>query len=194
MSKFTKKAILESFIKMLNEKPMDKITVKDIIEDCGINRSTFYYHFENVYDCLVCVLNEEAARLTEKHLEYSEWLDGIIEAMSFAMENRRAIFHIYKSVNRDELENYFYTIFDTVLNKIVEQNINTFVDGLNVTKKEIELIVNLYKYGITGHVFKWLKDGMPGELIDDIRILGVMLEGNIREMLEKASKNKNTNN
>lgn len=190
MSKFTKKAIQDSFIKMLNEKPLDKITVKDIIEDCGINRSTFYYHFENVYECLVCVLSEEATRLAEKHQEYSEWIDGVVEAMSFAMENKRAIFHIYKSVNRDELEKYFYAIFDTVLNKIVDQNAKTFIEGLNVTEKEIEVIVNLYKYGITGHVFKWLSDGMPGEPLDDIRILGVMLEGNIREMLEKASKSK----
>ena len=45
MLQLTKKAIVNSFIKLLNEKPLDKITVKNIAEDCGINRTTFYYHF-----------------------------------------------------------------------------------------------------------------------------------------------------
>ena len=45
MLQLTKKAIVNSFIKLLNEKPLDKITVKNIAEDCGINRNTFYYHF-----------------------------------------------------------------------------------------------------------------------------------------------------
>ena len=45
MPNFTQKAIKESFIKLLNEKPLHQITVKDIVEDCGVNRNTFYYHF-----------------------------------------------------------------------------------------------------------------------------------------------------
>ena len=44
MPNFTKKAIRESFIKLLNERPLNKITVKDIVEDCGVNRNSFYYH------------------------------------------------------------------------------------------------------------------------------------------------------
>ena len=48
MANFTSKAIKESFIKLLNEKPMNKISVKDIVEDCGINRNSFYYHFQDI--------------------------------------------------------------------------------------------------------------------------------------------------
>lgn len=43
MAQFTKQAIINSFLKLLEETPLDKITVKDIVEDCGINRNTFYY-------------------------------------------------------------------------------------------------------------------------------------------------------
>ena len=44
MTQFTSKAIEESFIRLLNERPLDKITIKDIVDDCGISRNTFYYH------------------------------------------------------------------------------------------------------------------------------------------------------
>ena len=40
MAQFTKKAIVEAFLKLLNEKPLDKITVKEIVDNCGINPNT----------------------------------------------------------------------------------------------------------------------------------------------------------
>ena len=48
MPNFTKKAIKDSMKKLLNERPLNQITVKDIVEDCGINRNSFYYHFEDM--------------------------------------------------------------------------------------------------------------------------------------------------
>ena len=48
MSQVTKRALAASLIKLLSQKPLDKVTVKDIIEDCGVNRQTFYYHFQDI--------------------------------------------------------------------------------------------------------------------------------------------------
>ena len=44
----TKRAIQEAFLAVLNEKPLGKITVKDITDRCGINRNTFYYHYQDI--------------------------------------------------------------------------------------------------------------------------------------------------
>ena len=52
MPSFTKKAILESFLHLVGKKPLDKITVRDIVDDCGINRNTFYYYFQDIYAVL----------------------------------------------------------------------------------------------------------------------------------------------
>ena len=48
MSQFTKKAIVETFLELLKEHSLDKITVKDIVEKCGINRNTFYYYYQDI--------------------------------------------------------------------------------------------------------------------------------------------------
>ena len=45
MASFTKKAIRDSFVKLLNEKPLSQITIRDIVDDCGVNRNTFYYYY-----------------------------------------------------------------------------------------------------------------------------------------------------
>ena len=57
MASFTRKAIMESFVTLLNEKPLNKITIKDIVEACGINRNTFYYHFQDVPDLIEAIVN-----------------------------------------------------------------------------------------------------------------------------------------
>lgn len=45
MSQITKRALEQSLKNLLLKKPLNKITISDIAEDCGINRMTFYYHF-----------------------------------------------------------------------------------------------------------------------------------------------------
>ena len=66
MAQFTQRAIAESLIKLLNERPLDKITIKDIVEDCGINRNTFYYHFEDIPSLVKQILNAEAEKVLLK--------------------------------------------------------------------------------------------------------------------------------
>ena len=52
MANFTKQAIKTSFIKLLNEQPLNKISVRSIVEDCGINRNSFYYHYRDIPDLI----------------------------------------------------------------------------------------------------------------------------------------------
>lgn len=63
MAKFTKKAIMDCFLNMLKRKNIDRVTVTDICEECGINRNTFYYYFSDIYDVLDSVLIEETERI-----------------------------------------------------------------------------------------------------------------------------------
>ena len=52
MAQTTKRAIAASLKRLLEQKPLNKITVTDIAKDCHISRHTFYYHFRDVYDLM----------------------------------------------------------------------------------------------------------------------------------------------
>ena len=99
---------MDSFVKMLSQKSFDKITIKDIIEDCGLNRSTFYYYYEDIYALLEDVLQTELERITGKQVAYSSWQAGFLESAKFVLENKRAVYHIYNSIGREPLEKYLY--------------------------------------------------------------------------------------
>ena len=62
VSKLTKRALAASLKKLLAQKPLSKITIADITEDCGMNRMTFYYHFQDIYDLIDWICQEEGER------------------------------------------------------------------------------------------------------------------------------------
>lgn len=79
MATSTKESLGNALKKMLTIKPIDKITVKDLVEECGVNRQTFYYHFDDVYDLLEWVFEEDANRTLPQEILYENWLDRNME-------------------------------------------------------------------------------------------------------------------
>ena len=184
MSELTKKAITAAFIQLLNEKPLDKITVKEIVERCGINRNTFYYHYHDIYELLEDIFESEADAVIANNDILESWQEGLIASADFALQNKKAIYHIYHSINREVLENY--------LNRITSYMINRFVrmkaEGLQVSEKDIRLVVIFYKHAIVGTLLEWIDKGMKEDPESAIRRLGELFEGNIRMCLERVSQ------
>jgi transcriptional regulator len=69
----TKRALAASLKSIMAHKPFSKITVTEIIDDCGVNRKTFYYHFENIYALLHWMLEQESVEIL-KHFNLSDRL------------------------------------------------------------------------------------------------------------------------
>ena len=65
MSQMTKRALEASLKELLHHKPLDKITVSDLTDHCGVNRMTFYYHFKDIYDLVEWCCEEDAARAAD---------------------------------------------------------------------------------------------------------------------------------
>ena len=71
MPSFTRKAIMQSFMKLVDQRPINKVTIKDIVEDCGINRNTFYYYYHDIYALLEELFSDEIRRaMEEEHRGY----------------------------------------------------------------------------------------------------------------------------
>ena len=67
MPNFTCNAIKASFIKLLGERPLSQIRVKDIVADCGVNRNTFYYYFHDIPTLIEDIVTEEAKNIIRKY-------------------------------------------------------------------------------------------------------------------------------
>lgn len=178
----TKNAIMSSLVKLLNEKPLDKITVKDIVEDCGINRNTFYYHYHDIYDLLKDIFSIETEKALELAGEKRSWQEGFLYSAQFILQNKRAVYHVYSSANRDQLERYMYSIAGAIMTDFVRRE----SEGLDASEEDIKLLASFYKHAVVGIYKEWLQNGLKGDPEEFILRIGRLLDGNIRRSLEKA--------
>ena len=181
MSQPTKRALAASLKKLLLKKPLDKITIMDITEDCGVNRQTFYYHFKDIYDLVEWTCVDEASRALEGKRTYSTWQQGFLQIFEAVQQNRPFIMNVYHSVSREQVEIYLYKLTYDLLIGVVEEK----AAGKQVRQEDKEFIANFYKYAFVGLMLEWIKGGMkedPERIIDR---LSTLIHGDISRALDK---------
>ena len=82
MAQRTEKAIANALKKLLAKRPLNKITISDIANECGINRMTFYYHYRDVYDLIECIANEELKGALEGKRTLADWQEEVFTPAS----------------------------------------------------------------------------------------------------------------
>ena len=97
VSQTTKRALEASLKKLLLEKPLNKITINDITEDCGVNRMTFYYHFKDIYDLVDWILAEDAAKAMEGRRGFGTWSEAYLDVLHQLQDNKTLVLNVYRS-------------------------------------------------------------------------------------------------
>lgn len=188
VQKYTQKIIREVFIKMLNEDSLNKITVKAIAKECNINRNTFYYYYADIYELLSEIFQTELQVVIEEYNDTLSWEESFLLAAKFTLENRKAIYHVYNSMQREELENYIYGVSGNVMMRYIE----TINKNISASDEDIKLVASFYKCALTGMVLEWITAGMKGNPDIIIKRIGLLFDGNI-ELSLKRSVNLNNN-
>lgn len=167
MSKLTQKAIKESFLKLLDSKPIDRITIKDITDDCGISRNTFYYHYAD----LPSLVEESLMELAEELIQTYPTIDSLEECLNvgaqFVLSNRRAANHIYNSSHR-----YIYErCLMKVCRKVVAAYFDMAVPKDFISGEEREIMIEYYKCFSFGVIADWCDNGMKEDYANSFRKL-----------------------
>lgn len=194
MAQRTKNAIRQSFMELLAERPFDKITIGDIAQRSEITRNAFYYYYQDIYALVedIFALVEdifalELEQFTQKAAAYTSWQDAFRAAIAFALDNRRAVLHIYHSSSRETLERYYR---QTILSAMTDF-VHMMAQGLDVPEGKITALSRFYAAALEGLTSQWLRDGMTEDLAPFIADLGELLDGNIRLSLERCVRKEN---
>ena len=150
-------AIMESVLRLLEERPLNKITVKDIVDECGINRNTFYYHFEDISSLIEAIIISEVDRVMTQYRDISSMEECIEMAMRLVSDHKNAIYHIYNSSNRDFLERRLMEICRHAAAQFVEKT----AGDQTIRPEDLDIIIQSYKCELFGLVVDWLNGGMP---------------------------------
>lgn len=183
MASFTKKAIVQTFLKLLDDRPLNQITVKDIVEACGINRNSFYYHFEDLPSLLEEILKDEADRIINEHASVSSLEDCLCVAIDFALKHKRAVMHTYGATNRALYEQYL----DRVSQYVVSEYVNMKFKEIPADPADKELLIHFFKCILIGGALDWIADGMRYDIRQHVRRLCLLFDGTVEEALRRSA-------
>lgn len=156
MSQITKRALEQSLKNLLREKPLSKITISDITEDCGISRMTFYYHFKDIYDLVEWACAEDVARALQNKKTYDTWQQGFVQIFHAVRENKVFVMNVYRCVSREQVEKYLTPLTDDLLMGVI----NELSAGMVVRAEDKAFIAQVYSYAFVGLMLDWIKDEM----------------------------------
>ena len=165
----TKHALAAALKELMAQKPIDRITIHDITERCGIRRQNFYYHFEDVYDLMRWMFQEEAVSLLRQHEGTLLWQEGLLQLFRYIEENKAVCLCALRSVGREHLKRFFETDIHAIIHRTVEQfghEVGAISAG--ATEADIDLTTHFYVVAMAGMLESWLLgeiDRTPEELI-----------------------------
>ena len=187
MAHTTKRTLSETLKKILQEKSLDKVTVVDIVETSAINRQTFYYHFKDIYDLVEWSCIEDASRALQGKKTYDTWQEGLQQIFEAVLENKPFILNVYRSVKREQVENYLYSLTYQLIEGVVEEQ----SENLMVTEEQKKFIADFYKYSFVGVMLDWIKRGMKEAPEEIANMVCVTMHGNVGNSLRNMEKEGN---
>lgn len=173
----TKRLLTDSLKRLMAQKPLDKITIREITAGCGVNRQTFYYHFQDIYDQVRWMYCQEAVTLLDRREGVLIWQDGLLQLFRYLEENRNICLCALHSLGHEHLRRFFRSeIFD-----IIYRSMDQIAADHQISGREKAIMTQFYVSALAGAVESWLLGDLactPEELVAAAdRIIGDLHTG-----------------
>ena len=178
-----KKMIMDAFWELLEENPYNKISVRMIVERCGVNRNTFYYYFQDIPALTEEILNGQIDLLITRHCRVGSLEECLSLLVNFFQENNKIAMHLYRSMPRD----VFIRHLDLLLHRLTELYLDNITSALKLQIEDKELVIRFFKCLLLGSFLDWLEHGMDYDLLHDCMLICKQQKGASLQFLLNAS-------
>ena len=187
VSEQTKHELAAALKEAMAQKALDKITISELTSACNIRRQSFYYHFEDIYDLLRWMFENEAVSLLRQQEGALLWKEGLLQLFRYLEENRAVCLCALRSMGRDHIKRFFEADIYAIIHLTIEQladeigvrsHLDSFVD--------VETLTHFYVVALAGIMESWLLgeiDRTPEELI---QFADTMLNDQVRGAAARA--------
>ena len=189
-----KYALARSLKKLLSTRKLDKITVKDIAEDCGVNRQTFYYYFRDIYDLLEWNFLEATERLIRSGLDCGggHWRGGVKAVTEYLQENRTLVWNAYHSISHGSVSEFLKrTLRPHILSAVREE-----AKGLEwePCQENVDFVADIFTLTAAGIVMEWIGTQRMEGTEERLNELFTAMDGSVSLMLRNLENAKNNGN
>lgn len=175
-SLITKKAIARGFKNILKNKSFEKITIAEITAQCGLNRQTFYYHFQDKYALINWIVYQEAILVIKKDLTIQNWDVKVLELLFIMKKDAHFYQTTLKDIDGTEFQNYLFTVTKEIFMEMIDHlrsdsKITPEITPImNMEKKKVA--AEFLSYGVVGMIIAWAQNGMkqsPDDITKNIK-------------------------
>ena len=177
-SETAKREICAALKTLMAQKPLNKITVAEIMQSCGMARQHFYYHFEDIYDAVRWMFDQEAVALLREHEGVMLWQEGLLQLFQYLQENRAVCLCALHSLSREHLKRFFQTDIHAIIQSTIQRIV--IESNCQASDREVDLLTKFYVGALASLIEEWLLGDIqepPGELI---RFADQLLKDHVR--------------
>lgn len=156
ISRNTKKALSDALKEAMKKKAFQKITVSELIQACNVNRKTFYYHFEDIYDLLKWTFEQEAIEVVKHFNLLVDYEEAITFVLDYVEKNDYILNCAYDSIGRDELKRFLYADFHEIVISIIDGAAQEV--GKSIEPDYKNFLSVFYMEAFAGILIDWIKD------------------------------------
>lgn len=182
----TKKALSDSLKELMKHKAFSKITVSELIKLCNVNRKTFYYHFEDIYDLLRWTIDQEAVEVVKQYDLLTDYQDAILFAINYVEDNSFFLNCAYNSVGREQLKRFFCKDFMSLIEQIIRNTEKQ--TGYTIDNHFRSYLINLYTEGIAGMLVNMFQNPDCYKKNEILEYTDIMINHSIPAVLKAASE------
>lgn len=167
----TKHALVNSLKNFMETKPLSKITISEICSDCGMNRKTFYYHFEDIYDMVRWMLEQEALEVVKQFDLLKDYEEVIRFVIDYVDANDHILSCVYDAMGREGMKRFFLSDFNVSISVIIEGIEKAM--NISIAPSYKQFLCDFYTNALSGILLDWFLDRTvrtKEEMIDYITI------------------------
>lgn len=171
-------AISGALKQLMTQKPLERITVAEIMDTCGIRRQHFYYYFTDIYDLLRWTFEKEALELLRQQQGVSPWQNGFLHLFQYINQNRAVCLCALDSLGKESLKRLLEADVSSIVDRAVRQA--AVENGLPAHSPEVEVVICLVTIMMAGAVESWLRGELTQTPEELTRRIDMMFQDYIR--------------
>ena len=185
MANTTKELIARALLQLAREKPVEKITVKDIVKLCGVNRNTFYYHFQDIPDVVDFLMRQQVDYLSSQRRKDETLSSFSLRFMDYLVAHKKTVLHVYKSLRRETFLHYLHELLAYMADCLKD---SPEISAL--TEDELQELKFFSICIMEGTIFEWLASDMNEEIYEKCKRVSRLLSQASPQLMALLLKNK----
>lgn len=176
----TKWKLAETLKTMMLTTSVDHITIEMLTKKAKLTRNTFYYHFDDIYSLLEWIYKQELLANIEAYTKIEDWKIAYRLILDYIEDNQQFCLETFRSVARDLLENFLYSVASDLVKKVIVHS------QLTVSPKLQKSITNFYGWALVMQVVQWLANGLKEPKGAVVLRAEIMLTGGIENAIQNG--------